>query len=35
MRGAALVMFGLAAGACVVPAIRALHAPPAGTLHAE
>ncbi len=33
--GAALVMLGLAAGACLVPATRALQAPPAGTLRAE
>ena len=33
--GAALVMLGLAAGACLVPAARALQAPPARTLHAE
>ena len=35
MPGAALVVLGLAAGACLVSATRALHAPPARTLHAE
>ena len=33
--GAALVVLGLAGGACLVPAVRALRSAPAQTLHAE
>ena len=33
--GAALAVLGLAGGACLVPAVRALRSAPAQTLHAE